>query len=374
MGLSSSSGGTTQDSIPGLQAAERWKYAGTETYDTLAALNADIVKERGNVDAASAVWRTGMRFRVVGEPCPRSWFQGASGTLSHARTLDFGSGKTLALVTDANVSTVGTGTPTGGADGDAFTDWTLGLVWQRTAGTWAVALTLATVSSEGLYSWGGRKFGIVAGVVRNLDDGAGWTLIDAAHTGANHSSLNVSGVSNTTATVSVAFAGLDVKNIISFLAVPDETLAAQGFSVGSSVTLTQADIIIRRTSYPIADYIFWDTSGTPQFRSQNSVFTIGSFTAGSLTLTHPTVSTVPLTVTLDERDGGYRCMWSTASSGTTILKFYDWAANTLVTTGDANFKVQLNRGPASGNANPNLINNTTFPSCNIWVYGIFELN
>ncbi len=88
MGLSSSPAGTTQDSIPGLQSGERWKYAGAEVFDTLSDLNAVIVKERANIDAGTPIWRSGMRFVVVTEPGQyRVWTKGSSGSLSNASTI-----------------------------------------------------------------------------------------------------------------------------------------------------------------------------------------------------------------------------------------------------------------------------------------------
>ncbi len=88
MGLLSSSIGTTQDAIPGILASDRWKFAGCDTFDTLADLNAARDKERANIDAGNAQWRTGMRFIVATEPGQyRVWFKGASGALSHANTV-----------------------------------------------------------------------------------------------------------------------------------------------------------------------------------------------------------------------------------------------------------------------------------------------
>lgn len=214
------------------------------------------------------------------------------------------------------------------------------------------------------YGLSGGNYAIVSGVIRNYDDSNGWVLV----TEAGHVALNILSVTTGASSITVNFNLADGDSVSTFIAVPDDTLAGAGFTVGASVVPSAATIVLKQQTKKISDYVSWNGSA---FTSQNSVFTIGSFTAGLLTLTHPTVVTVPATVQLQMRSGVYIPAWETASSGTTTIKFFDYAG-TLITTADTNMKLYVNRGLPSGNDDPALVNTTTYPSSNIWFFGIIR--
>lgn len=213
----------------------------------------------------------------------------------------------------------------------------------------------------------GRKFALVAGVIRNMDDGQGWRLITDA---PNHADCNIKTVSNDTTQITVDYSDLSIKNVISFIAAPDETLAKAGFFCGSSVGLTGAQIQLKQRKL-VADYISYNGSA---WASTNGVFTF-AFSAGTLTLTHENVETssAGIECSVTSRDGVLVPVAGSASATVTQVKFMDWAG-ALQTTESANMKAYVSRGFASAAANPNNVNNTTFASGNLWLIGVFELN
>lgn len=214
----------------------------------------------------------------------------------------------------------------------------------------------------------GRKFAVVAGVIRNMDDGQGWRLITDA---PNHDSCNIKTVSNDTSQITVDYSNLDIKNVVSFVATPDETLAKAGFFCGSSVGVTGAQIQLKQRKL-VADYVSYSGSA---WSSTNGVFSGFTWSAGTLTLTHESVETTTAGIqcSLTGRDGVLVPGAGSASATATQVRFYDWAG-VLQTTESANMKVYVSRGFASAAANPNNVNNTTFASGNLWLMGVFELN
>ncbi len=77
---------------------------------------------------------------------------------------------------------------------------------------------------------------IVSGVIRN--EGSGWELIeDSFHTG-----INIDSVSNDASKITVDYTSIGATKVISFLVGCDETYASLGYSVGSSVAKTKAEI------------------------------------------------------------------------------------------------------------------------------------
>ena len=226
-------------------------------------------------------------------------------------------------------------------------------------------LPVGGAPSDGvLFTKSGQKIKLVAGVMRNLNDGNGWQLI----TNSTHTNCNVESITQTSSAINVNFPSLGGAKVISFVAVPDETLAKAGFTMGSSVTTSQASIELKRRK-AVADYISYNGSA---WTSATSVFTF-AFSAGTLTLTHPTVETSDgLVVSVTGRDGVYDAQAGTAAATTTQVKFYDWAG-TLQTTENTNMKAYVNRGVASAASDPATVNESTFPGGNIWFMGVFEM-
>ncbi len=214
-----------------------------------------------------------------------------------------------------------------------------------------------------------RPYAIVAGVLRNHNDARGWVAI-AASDAAGHANFNIDSVTNDTSGITVNFAGIAAKNVISFLAVPDDTLAKSLFFCGSSVGLASATIQLKRIRQ-LADYVSWDGSA---FASLNSVFTQTGWTGGTATFSHETASTADLGVQagVTGRDGAYQYQLGSAAGTSTQVKMYDWLG-IAQTTGATGMKFYLDRGISTVVENPNNVHTGTFASSNIWVLGVFEV-
>ena len=83
---------------------------------------------------------------------------------------------------------------------------------------------------------------IVSGVLRN--SGEGWQLIEDR----SHSSLNCNSVYSVDSAgfITVDYSGINAKSVISFIAVPDESFAKDGYSCGASVGLEYSNIYLYR--------------------------------------------------------------------------------------------------------------------------------
>ena len=79
--------------------------------------------------------------------------------------------------------------------------------------------------------------GIVAGVLRN--DGEGWYAIDDG----DHTPLNIRSVITEQNHIRITYT-FEADTIYTFIATPDETLAANGVSAGASVDLSFARIFV----------------------------------------------------------------------------------------------------------------------------------
>jgi len=77
---------------------------------------------------------------------------------------------------------------------------------------------------------------IVAGVIRN--DGTGWELLDDSF----HTGINIDSVTNDTSKITVDYTSIAATKVITFVVGCDETYASLGYSVGSSVAKTKAEI------------------------------------------------------------------------------------------------------------------------------------
>lgn len=217
-----------------------------------------------------------------------------------------------------------------------------------------------------LMSETGKRVKIVAGVIRNLNDGNGWQLI----LNSTHGSINVDSVSNDNSTITINFGGIDAEKVETFLVGTDETLARAGFFLGASVGVGSANIQMKQRKL-VSDYVSYNGSA---WSSTNGVFTNFAWAAGTLTLTHENVetSTAGIDCNVTPRDGVLMPVAGSATATATQVKWLDWAG-ALQTTENANMKAYVSRGFASSAANPNNVHEGTFPSSNIWFMGAFEL-
>lgn len=162
----------------------------------------------------------------------------------------------------------------------------------------------------------GHAYALLAGVIRNTGDGNGWQLLPES---TNHRPINITNVEtidDTTGPYGYIRVHYDVVGgggmTVLGAAVTDETLARNGFTVGTSVTQTYMDIRISQSLAEVTDYLSWDTA-SGQFISQDGKFQT-AFSSGILTLTHESIDqAAQYNVTLTPRGSGYRYVTSTQS-------------------------------------------------------------
>lgn len=224
---------------------------------------------------------------------------------------------------------------------------------------------LADIMNELITGEVGKKYKIVACVIRN--DGTGWKLVpDAGHT-----NINVASVTNDTNYITVNF-GFIAKNVVSFVACPDEEFVSIGYFIGSSVGTNYAKIRITKSKlHEVGGYIVYDgTNWVVNGAVGNLVVT--SFTSGILLLTHDDVGTT-YNANVTPRDTGYKCSLGSLSGTLSRISFYN-SSGTLVTTPDTNMKFYFSR--TMGLNSIDIINPSTIidASGNIWCMGIFEVN
>lgn len=220
-----------------------------------------------------------------------------------------------------------------------------------------------------------QNYKMLLGTIRNVGSAGGYwqPVSDTAHKPSNISSITTSA---TEIVVSYGFSGTAIGTVI---AVPDETMASEGFFMGSSVASNECRIRLGRRKV-VGDYVYWDATlnaGAGGFRSANNVFTVTSYTAGVLTLTHPFVfGAQQNNARVASRGGAYRPVISTSGSPLleTTTKVELWtAAGALATAGHADMKFYVERYDVTGFLDPRTaIDTTSAPNHNIWLYGIHE--
>ena len=204
----------------------------------------------------------------------------------------------------------------------------------------------------------GKKYKIVAGVIRNI--GNGWELIEDT----NHSNINVLSVTNDTSKITITY-NFIAKKVISFVATPDETMSFDNLFMGASVGLNISEIEMFQNK-SIGGYVNW--SGlTWSFAGSSDQSLSASFNAGILTITHPTISGAKGNVSC--RDGIYVANLGSLGDTTTTIYIRDYEGS-LVTTENTNMGFYFERNSRNTRINPQTY--TTAVS-NIWIYGIMEV-
>lgn len=217
---------------------------------------------------------------------------------------------------------------------------------------------------------GGKPAMIVAGVIRNFNDGQGWRLITSSDA-ANHSNLNIASVTSDTTQIYVNFGGSLATNVLSVVATPDETLAQAGFIMGSSVTTSQAIIKLAKYS-EIADFVSYSGSA---WQSMQGVFGSFSYSAGVLTMTNTAVQTNDKGIVgqATPRGDTYDVGLESLSATQTQLKFFARSGGALATVADANMKAYVSRGTKLYPMDPSTVHEGTYPGGNIWVFGVMQI-
>lgn len=154
------------------------------------------------------------------------------------------------------------------------------------------------------------------------------------------------------------------------LAVPDESLAAAGFTCGTSVGTNYVDIFVYRT-IEFADYVSYNSGA---WTSASGVFT-PTFSAGVLTLTHPSLINLvaAFSGSATARSGPYVAQMDGLGLSTATVVFRDFAG-TIITTPDTNMRVYVRHGVSRPvQWNPTIVDTTTFPNSNFWIIGTQEV-
>lgn len=201
----------------------------------------------------------------------------------------------------------------------------------------------------------GKKFAIVACVLRCID--GVWQQI-----GGQHASINVASIQQTTYDITVNY-NFTCKNVVSFVACPDEEFASLGYTMGASGQLAKAVINVFRM-VNCDGYLSWNGS---------SFTTLGSIVSasmnnltGEITITHEDTQTA-LARSVAVRDGNYLAYFKQANGTQDIIVLTDYSGNPVLTP-DANFKVfwgangKVKIDPSEANT-----------SGNIWCFGIMEV-
>lgn len=141
----------------------------------------------------------------------------------------------------------------------------------------------------------GKSFAFVAGVIRNYNDGNGWVLL----TDGFHPPIGITDCDSLTDTglIRIDYPGLkidggDAGRTVTLMAMPDETLAKAGFTVGCSVEPDVARLQLWQAR-SLNDRLYYDT-GTSSYKlwknefwaAGRSPFTVASATSNHVILTH----------------------------------------------------------------------------------------
>ncbi|WP_194522334.1 hypothetical protein [Cellulosimicrobium sp. JZ28] len=207
----------------------------------------------------------------------------------------------------------------------------------------------------------GRLYRVVAGVIRN--DGSGWAVLNDS----GHQPTNIASVSANADAITIGY-GFTGTKVAALLVVPDETFAQEGYLAGASVGLSSAAIRVSRMGKSVSDYVSYNaTAGA--WTSLGGVFTGLAWSAGTLTLTHETVTGAAGSVA--GRGGVYQPQLGSMSGTTTDVEFFDWAG-TKVTTPNANCRafVTRNANRVIAPVNPTLLANA---AGNFWIFGLIEV-
>jgi hypothetical protein len=212
----------------------------------------------------------------------------------------------------------------------------------------------------------GRKIKIVAGVIRN--DGTGWKFIDVSNGVANHEKLNLLSVTADSTQITVNF-NFNAKNVLSFVAAPDETFAQKGYFCGASVGTSLVNIKLSQAPKTVGGYITYNGTSWA-VNSANTGVSVTSFTAGKLLISHEDVGASSYLGAASCRGGKYNAELGSLGNVTTEIEFYD-SARALVTTPTTDMKVFFTRSsPSAAVLNPL---NIADGNGNIWCLGVFEI-
>ena len=224
----------------------------------------------------------------------------------------------------------------------------------------------------------GERYKIVSAPLQNAGSPNYWQPIAVA----NHEAINVDSVSTSAGTglapgaITVNYGSINAKDVCTWLIVPDETLAVNGFAAGASVGLTSAVINLAQAS-GVADQVSYN--GTAWVFSKASPCFSAAWSTDHLVLTHPQVGGA-FGVSLEPRslDGTTRpylpvvAQSSGIGATSTAIEFWNQATGAKVTAPDTNMKLIVTR-TGMGQVDPRPVDTTAYPNSNLWFVGLFRV-
>tara|TARA_R110002050_G_scaffold81185_1_gene173559 strand:+ start:118 stop:882 length:765 start_codon:yes stop_codon:yes gene_type:complete len=206
---------------------------------------------------------------------------------------------------------------------------------------------------------GNKKLKLYGGVCVNT---AGtWSLLnDASHTFFNLTSA-------TTVSDRLRINYPTVGKVISMIVTPDETYAQNGISMGASVGLSFANVIMYRDN--IVDYISWNGSS---FTSSTGQVTSISYSAGLITLNHGTLISPDTTqLGIEGRAGtttNYRYAWTSLGASSTFIQVLNPDGSEYTGAATTDMRFSFNRG---GEVEIDATDSAIAGS-NVWVMALME--
>lgn len=207
----------------------------------------------------------------------------------------------------------------------------------------------------------GGTYRIIACTLRNT--GSGFAILnDASHEPIGVTSVSTAG-DDLSLTLTYSFTATQVGSLI---CVPDDTLAAYGYTFGASVGLTTA-VITAAQPGGFGDYLNWNGSA---WVSLNGYITSASMngTTGEVTANHATL-TGPVGGSVTSRSDTKRASMEGLGASTTNFKLMD-TSGVSVKTPTTDNRVWITRSGARAVKMTELVQSNS----NIWVFGIMRTN
>ena len=204
----------------------------------------------------------------------------------------------------------------------------------------------------------GKKYKIVACVLRN--NNGTWEQIG----GGDHAPINVTSITQDSNFINVNFS-FTAKNVVSFVACPDEEFAKLGYDIGSSVGITQARIQIFQNRV-LSGFLQY-TKSTGDFNRYDDISSASiNTTTGLITINHGNIGS-QFGRSYGVRYGKYIVAFDSLGATTDTFKLFDYSGNAVVDPDD--FQLTWSAF-ATGGIAPSQANQQG----NIWCLGIFEID
>ena len=225
--------------------------------------------------------------------------------------------------------------------------------WNGYAFDWSVA---NVAIKDLLLTESGKRYRTVGCVLRCIN--GNWQQI-----GGDHATINISSITQGPYSINVNYS-FTAKNVVSFVACPDEDFARHGYNMGASVGLSSASINVYKHDN-LGGYVYGKADGT--FGVIGNISAASMDSNGKITITHQETLGVGRSLTMRDNDQ-YKPVMGTAGSPSDDFKLYDAQGN-VVNTVTTDIKVYWT-ATGSTVVTPETVN----ASGNIWCFGIMEID